>query len=51
LHMSGVREPSLPLIGGPDFLRRQHGLDFESLAALARMALATQRVGARRKVA
>jgi transketolase len=51
LHIAGVREPFLPHTGSAEYLRRQHGLDAENLAALARMALATKRVRVRRKVA
>jgi transketolase len=51
LHITGVREPFLPHTGSAEYLRRQHGLDAESLAALARMALATKRVRGRRKAA
>ncbi|HLW64532.1 MAG TPA: transketolase C-terminal domain-containing protein [Gemmataceae bacterium] len=51
LHITGVREPFLPHTGSAEYLRRQHGLDPESLAALARMALATKRTRVRRKVA
>jgi transketolase len=51
LHIAGVQEPFLPHSGSAEYLRRQHGLDAESLAALARMALATKRVHLRKKVA
>ncbi|HEV3142614.1 MAG TPA: transketolase C-terminal domain-containing protein [Gemmataceae bacterium] len=51
LHITAVREPFLPVTGSVDYLRRQHGLDADSLAALARTILAAKRVRARRKVA
>ena len=51
LHITAVREPFLPHTGSVDYLRRQHGLDAGSLAALARTALATKRIRARRKAA
>ena len=51
LHITGVREPFLPHSGSAEYLRRQHGLDAKSLAALARMALATKRARVWRKAA
>jgi transketolase len=51
LHITGVRNLFTPQTGGLDFLRKQHGLDADSLAKLARLALATRKVTARRNVA
>jgi len=51
LHITAVRNLFRPQTGSVEYLRRQHGLDAESLAALARMALATKRVRAWRKAA